>query len=883
MRLFTNLLTPSGGGRACVRGALIAASLLSSAIAGSPTALARACPVEGWTPGEPIPGVDGEVFAMTLWDPDGAGPQAPKIVIGGSFTVAGNVTANKIAALDTATKTWSAFSTGMAGTVNVAVRALAVLPTGELVAGGEFTTAGGVACRRVAKWNGTTWSNLPNPVGALNGVNGTVHAMLVHPDGNLIVGGDMNSGNPDFFEGPLRWNPSQGWRAMASGLAPTRALTLLPTGDVVAGGNFLFGGPTPYNGVARWDGTAWQTMGSGMLGGNPEGTVYALTTTPTGDVVAAGRFTSAGGVPVQNVARWNGTAWSAMGAGLPNVGSAVTIRAGGQISAALLPFNFGGGPVARVYEWNGVSWSQSFQLDDTINALLPLPDGELVLGGKFLGTASRRSLRVARTNASLGYLTNPAGSVDGQTRQLAALPDGRVAMTGYIASIAGQPGSRIGIWNGTTWTSTGATLAGNTWNAIATLSTGQLVAWGPNAVTGVTGFYTWNGASWDLLTPFVSIVDRIIPTSGGGFYALGVFVNWDTAVCKNIMHWSPVNGPTPLGAGFTGINTDLEDALVTANGDLIVVGRFSSVDGVPVNNIARWNGSTWSAIGTGLDTWVNTVIELPNGDLIAGGQFSGAINRLARWDGTSWSQFAGGANNEVTNIVRTPSGDIIATGRFTQVGGATTVSRIARWNGATWSSLGAGLADTVSSNPFGTDLVYVPQTNEVFVAGQFTNVHTQVSAYAGRYALGGIAAAISQPPASGGVCLGDPAALGITSTGTSPITYQWRKGGVPINAGLNPSAATPSLLIPSAGFADAGSYDCLVTNDCGNATSLSATLSVLPDFNADNAVNTPDLVFFLGAFGTTVPPFSGADITGDGTVNTADLVMFLASFGATCP
>ncbi|MFM9957731.1 MAG: GC-type dockerin domain-anchored protein [Phycisphaerales bacterium] len=56
------------------------------------------------------------------------------------------------------------------------------------------------------------------------------------------------------------------------------------------------------------------------------------------------------------------------------------------------------------------------------------------------------------------------------------------------------------------------------------------------------------------------------------------------------------------------------------------------------------------------------------------------------------------------------------------------------------------------------------------------------------------------------------------------------------------------------------------------------------DLNADNVVNTADLVVFLGQFGqTTSPAGSGADFTADGVVNTADLVFILGRFGNACP
>ena len=63
-------------------------------------------------------------------------------------------------------------------------------------------------------------------------------------------------------------------------------------------------------------------------------------------------------------------------------------------------------------------------------------------------------------------------------------------------------------------------------------------------------------------------------------------------------------------------------------------------------------------------------------------------------------------------------------------------------------------------------------------------------------------------------------------SGTSPLSYQWRRGGLAIAGATN-----ASLALREVQFANAGSYDLVVTNAVGNATSAPATLaltSVLP-------------------------------------------------------
>ena len=81
--------------------------------------------------------------------------------------------------------------------------------------------------------------------------------------------------------------------------------------------------------------------------------------------------------------------------------------------------------------------------------------------------------------------------------------------------------------------------------------------------------------------------------------------------------------------------------------------------------------------------------------------------------------------------------------------------------------------------------------------------------------------AITIPPAAATVCEGAGASFSATATGTAPLSYQWRKDGAPIGGA---TAATYAIVAATA--ADAGSYDVVVTNNCGPATSAAATLQV---------------------------------------------------------
>ncbi len=131
-------------------------------------------------------------------------------------------------------------------------------------------------------------------------------------------------------------------------------------------------------------------------------------------------------------------------------------------------------------------------------------------------------------------------------------------------------------------------------------------------------------------------------------------------------------------------------------------GGFSFAGGEPAQSIARWNGTSWEALGAGLEGSVGwparalaTFDEGAGPRLFVGGTFDTAggapANRIARWDGTQWSTLGSGTNGFVRALEVHDDGTgpaLYVAGDFTQAGGLT-VDAIARWDGVSWSAVGA--------------------------------------------------------------------------------------------------------------------------------------------------------------------------------------------------
>lgn len=76
---------------------------------------------------------------------------------------------------------------------------------------------------------------------------------------------------------------------------------------------------------------------------------------------------------------------------------------------------------------------------------------------------------------------------------------------------------------------------------------------------------------------------------------------------------------------------------------------------------------------------------------------------------------------------------------------------------------------------------------------------------------------------------GTTVTFSITAAGDEPLRYQWRREGVAlVNGGRIGGADATTLTLGAIAWADAGYFDCVVSNDGGSTTSLSARLVVNP-------------------------------------------------------
>jgi enterochelin esterase-like enzyme len=359
-------------------------------------------------------GTDGSVFAIVNL-PGG------DVIVGGEFTTAGGVAANNIARYNVSTGVWSALGSGTIG----AVQALAVLPDGNIIVGGSFAIGGGVSVGRIARVDTATglWYALSG------GTNGIVQALAVLPNGDVVAGGQFTSAGGVAASRIAKVNPNTGvWTALGSGTnSISRAFAVLPGGDLLVGGLFTSAGGVAANRVARVNINTgvWSAVGSGT-----SGAVLTLAVLPDGDVVAGGSFTSAGGMAANRIARVNVSTgvWSALGSGVNSTVNSVAVLPDGKILVGGMFTIAAGEAVNRIARYDPAipgdgGWSSLAEgADGTVNTIVS--GSEVLVGGAFLNVGGVAAGGIARYTLNGG-----APIITSQPQAAAACPSGAVTFS----------------------------------------------------------------------------------------------------------------------------------------------------------------------------------------------------------------------------------------------------------------------------------------------------------------------------------------------------------------------------------------------------------------------------------------------------------------------
>ena len=583
---------------------------------------------------------------------------------------------------------WDGSQKSLLGVLNGAVYALAFDPYGDLYAGGAFTTTDNVSTNYIVKYNsrfvGTVkWFALGT------GMDNAVSALTFDASGNLYAGGYFTKAGGWTANRIAKWNGAA-WSAMTTGFNGVVHQLAFNNNNLYAGGEFTLAGGVSANGIAKWDGNTWSALGTGM-----NNAVFDLAFDAS-NLYAAGTFTTAGGVNARRIAKWDGNNWSALGTGMDDFVDNLSFDGSGNLFAGGVFSIAGGVAASRVARWNGSTWSS-------------------------LGTGT-----------SAGFSDLIVGK------------NGDVYAGGGFTTIGGVNASCIAKWDGNTWSPLGTGMNGSV-SALAIDSSGNLYAGGSFTNAGgvnASGVAKWDGNTWSPLgTGMNGSVSALAINSSGNLYAGGSFTNAGGVNANRIAKWDG-NTWSALGTGIGDRAYDSINALaVGKDGNLYAGGDFRYAGGLNASHIARWDGTNWSTLGTGMrsfitgDGRVNSLAVDKDGNLYAGGEFlyAGEVsaNRVAKWNGTTWSALGSGigqastAFSSVYALRLDSSGNLYAGGQFTAVG-SLNANHVAKWNGANWRNLGTGMDGAVYA-------LAVQSSGDIFAAGAFETAGSMFRPFIARW------------------------------------------------------------------------------------------------------------------------------------------------------
>ena len=244
-------------------------------------------------------GANSGIFAMIL-QLDG------KILIGGNFTEFNGIMRNRIARLHTDGSVDTTFAGGTG--FNGAVLSLALQPDGKLLAGGDFDLVRGNMLNNIARLNSDSSVDLSFDPG--EGTNGVIRAVALQSNGKVVIGGDFTTVNTEtrgrFARLDANGTLNSGFGVNNRANGAIHALLIQPDGKVVLGGEFTQFLPisTTRNRIARLDisGSIDATFSTGS-GANAIVTELALQT--GGKILIGGGFTLLRGGNRKRFARMN--------------------------------------------------------------------------------------------------------------------------------------------------------------------------------------------------------------------------------------------------------------------------------------------------------------------------------------------------------------------------------------------------------------------------------------------------------------------------------------------------------------------------------------------------------------------------------------------------
>ena len=313
----------------------------------------------------------------------------------------------------------------------------------------------------------------------------------------------------------------------------------------------------------------------------------------------------------------------------------------------------------------------------------------------------------------------------------------------------------------------------------------------------------WEGDHWAPTPPgfeeALPIANLKEPAGLALYGGMAEIISGNGSIVRWAGRWEPVgsfNGPISPWAVFDDGNGQA----------LYIAGKFESVAGSPVRDIARWDGAQWSGVGGGVTLRQHRAMAVYDdgagpalylADITEAGGLP--INRLGKWDGTQWSNVGAGFSSGPKELLEIYSMEVFdegsgpalyVAGLFSNAGGVA-VRNLARWNGHTWSAVPVGIGWPVRDMAVFNDGV----AESLVFAGSF---HTAGGGGASPAGSGGPLGLVQYVGCKTGNCYADcdrDGALTLADFGCFRTKYALQDPYANCNLDLNPGSLTNGLSV----------------------------------------------------------------------------------------
>ncbi|HLO58434.1 MAG TPA: T9SS type A sorting domain-containing protein [Bacteroidales bacterium] len=514
-----------------------------------------------------------------------------------------NETAYYLRRLYTDGKTDYTYNTGTGA--DGPIRQIARLSNGKFIISGSFSSYKGVKRNGIAQINSDgTIDDSFNPGKELNG---TISAMVLQPDGKIIIAGAFGSvsgikriniarlnqdGTLDYT-----FNPGEGPN---SGL---NSISIQPDNKIILTGTSIYNGHRQF-GITRinQDGTLDLTFNPGS-GANKYGTINSACIQNDGKILIGGNFISIDNVGKNRIARLIGGNSS-----LPAAPFVVTDTTFNRIDKGFDKIN------------------HPFSI---INKIVVQPDGK-ILCSNGVNTGLGEGIVRLNTDGTFDYSFYKGRGPNERVRDIALQPDGKIIIAGYFTEFNSLQCKYIARLNSDGSIDPSFNTGSGANNKIYALSIqndGRIIFGGE-----CTSYNSANINSLARLNYNGSLDTTFKPAYAGTIYATTLQPDGRILVTtKNGLVRLNENGSKDgtFNVVLSGTSSDalIQSVSLQSDGKIIIGGYFSTVNGSYVSRIARLNtdGSldvTFKSTGNGAGGNVFTTGIQPDGKIVIGGDFT---------------------------------------------------------------------------------------------------------------------------------------------------------------------------------------------------------------------------------------------------------------------